>query len=127
MVGRWPSGAPVTLTPDADDPTLAEANDFSYQHGDAEGNRESNVARVHNEFSAKDDSYVRRHTHASYRRWHISAPPERAHYALHEAGSQNRLLRSHASGAPMYGLAPQGPAHNGVARLMQPTHKKDGA
>ncbi len=37
MVGRWPSGAPVTLAPDVDDPGLAQANDFSYFHGDALG------------------------------------------------------------------------------------------
>jgi Dyp-type peroxidase family len=37
MVGRWPSGAPVTLTPDADDPTLATANDFTYFYGDEFG------------------------------------------------------------------------------------------
>ena len=37
MVGRWPSGAPLTLTPDADDPTLGQANDFAYQYGDEFG------------------------------------------------------------------------------------------
>jgi Dyp-type peroxidase family len=37
MVGRWPSGAPLTLAPDADDPTLATANDFTYQFGDEFG------------------------------------------------------------------------------------------
>jgi Dyp-type peroxidase family len=37
MVGRWPSGAPVTLSPDADDPQLATANDFTYQYGDEFG------------------------------------------------------------------------------------------
>jgi Dyp-type peroxidase family len=37
LVGRWPSGAPVTLAPDADDPLLATANDFTYQYGDPFG------------------------------------------------------------------------------------------
>ena len=37
MVGRWPSGAPLTLAPDTDDPTLATANDFTYQYGDEFG------------------------------------------------------------------------------------------
>jgi Dyp-type peroxidase family len=37
MVGRWPSGAPVTLAPDTDDPLLATANDFTYQYSDAFG------------------------------------------------------------------------------------------
>lgn len=37
MVGRWPSGAPLALTPDADDPFLANANDFTYHQFDAAG------------------------------------------------------------------------------------------
>jgi Dyp-type peroxidase family len=37
MVGRWPSGAPLTLTPDADDPFLATANDFTYHQFDRLG------------------------------------------------------------------------------------------
>lgn len=39
MVGRWPSGAPLTLAPDADDPALAEANDFAYFEHDRRGTR----------------------------------------------------------------------------------------
>ena len=39
MVGRWPSGAPLTLAPDADDPTLAEANDFAFHEHDRRGTR----------------------------------------------------------------------------------------
>jgi len=31
LIGRWKSGAPVVLTPDADDPALSESNDFVYQ------------------------------------------------------------------------------------------------
>ncbi len=37
MVGRWPSGAPLTLARDADDPKLADANDFGYHEDDAHG------------------------------------------------------------------------------------------
>ncbi|HEX2134921.1 MAG TPA: hypothetical protein VHG30_03315 [Microvirga sp.] len=37
MVGRWPSGAPLTLAPDADDPKLANADDFAYHRTDARG------------------------------------------------------------------------------------------
>ena len=37
LVGRWPSGAPLTLSPDRDDPDLAEANDFGYHEDDARG------------------------------------------------------------------------------------------
>jgi Dyp-type peroxidase family len=39
MVGRWPSGAPLALAPDADDPSLADANDFAYHELDARGAR----------------------------------------------------------------------------------------
>lgn len=37
MVGRWPSGAPVTLALDGDEPGLANANDFTYQYSDEFG------------------------------------------------------------------------------------------
>lgn len=39
MVGRWPSGAPLTLAPDTDDPALGDANDFAYQDEDRRGIR----------------------------------------------------------------------------------------
>jgi Dyp-type peroxidase family len=39
MVGRWPSGAPLALSPDADDVTLQEANDFAYHEHDVSGTR----------------------------------------------------------------------------------------
>ena len=39
MVGRWPGGAPLVRSPDADDPALADANDFSYHHEDRDGLR----------------------------------------------------------------------------------------
>ena len=35
-VGRWPSGAPLVLAPDADDPALGDRDDFFYA-GDADG------------------------------------------------------------------------------------------
>jgi Dyp-type peroxidase family len=37
MVGRWPGGAPLALSPDRDDPSLADANDFGYHHEDPVG------------------------------------------------------------------------------------------
>lgn len=37
MVGRWPSGAPLALSPDNDNPALAEANTFAYAKKDADG------------------------------------------------------------------------------------------
>ena len=39
MVGRWPSGAPLALAPDADDPSLADANNFAYHSDDPRGAR----------------------------------------------------------------------------------------
>ncbi len=39
MVGRWPSGAPLTLAPSADDPSLANENDFRYESADPAGQR----------------------------------------------------------------------------------------
>jgi Dyp-type peroxidase family len=37
MVGRWPSGAPLVKAPDADNPQLADDNDFGYHRTDPEG------------------------------------------------------------------------------------------
>lgn len=37
MVGRWPSGASLVLSPDADDAALALHNDFDYHHADIDG------------------------------------------------------------------------------------------
>ncbi|HZQ99617.1 MAG TPA: Dyp-type peroxidase [Chloroflexota bacterium] len=37
MVGRWPSGASLVLAPEADDPALAERNDFAYHAEDELG------------------------------------------------------------------------------------------
>jgi Dyp-type peroxidase family len=39
LVGRWRSGAPLTLSPDHDDATLAQDNDFGYHHLDPDGLR----------------------------------------------------------------------------------------
>ena len=50
MVGRWPSGAPLTLSPDVDDASLAGRNDFAYHRDDAFGLRcpiASHVRRAH--------------------------------------------------------------------------------
>jgi Dyp-type peroxidase family len=37
LIGRWPGGAPVALSPDHDDPELAEQNEFVYKAIDPEG------------------------------------------------------------------------------------------
>jgi Dyp-type peroxidase family len=38
MVGRWPSGAPLLMAPEADDERLSDANDFGYHGPDQYGN-----------------------------------------------------------------------------------------
>ena len=37
FVGRWQNGAPLAMSPDADDPTLSAADDFGYRDSDAFG------------------------------------------------------------------------------------------
>ena len=37
MVGRWPNGAPLAISPDRDDPRFANANDFGYGQADPAG------------------------------------------------------------------------------------------
>ena len=37
LMGRWPGGAPLALSPAADDPALASANDFGYAAEDPNG------------------------------------------------------------------------------------------
>jgi Dyp-type peroxidase family len=37
MVGRWPSGAPLSLTPQCDNPALSDADDFHYARIDPQG------------------------------------------------------------------------------------------
>lgn len=39
FVGRWQNGAPLVLSPDADDPALSKADDFGYRDNDAHGFR----------------------------------------------------------------------------------------
>lgn len=39
VVGRWPGGAPLVLSPDRDDPALSDATDFAYHGADPEGLR----------------------------------------------------------------------------------------
>ena len=37
LVGRWPGGAPLTLSPEVDRPEIAEENDFGYAAADSHG------------------------------------------------------------------------------------------
>lgn len=50
MVGRWPSGAPLVLAPEDDNPELSNANDFAYADADPFGYRcpiGAHVRRAH--------------------------------------------------------------------------------
>ena len=38
-MGRWRNGAPLVLTPDRPDPTMAAGNDFGYRNHDPDGLR----------------------------------------------------------------------------------------
>jgi Dyp-type peroxidase family len=37
LVGRWPNGAPMAVSPDVDDPELSDFNDFGYGKDDRDG------------------------------------------------------------------------------------------
>ncbi|MBF2073152.1 MAG: peroxidase [Synechococcales cyanobacterium C42_A2020_086] len=39
MVGRWPSGTSLVQSPDGDDPSVGDKNNFAYHHEDAQGLR----------------------------------------------------------------------------------------
>ncbi|MES9525056.1 Dyp-type peroxidase [Streptomyces capoamus] len=74
MVGRWRSGAPLVLTPDHDDPTLAtdpqRVNDFTYREQDPVGLRcplGSHIRRM-NPRDALADSVVDVKLHRALRR-----------------------------------------------------------
>ncbi|HSC52731.1 MAG TPA: Dyp-type peroxidase [Phnomibacter sp.] len=58
MVGRWPSGAPVTKFPDADPGSVSDDNDFGYQEHDADGTKcplGSHLRRCNPRDSFEDD------------------------------------------------------------------------
>jgi len=59
--GRWPSGAPLALAPDFDDPKLQDANEFSYAKDDPYG------------FRTPLGSHIRR---GNPRDWNLSPKPE---------------------------------------------------
>ena len=83
MVGRWPGGASLTLSPDHDDPALATDNDFGYHHTDAEGLAcpvASHVRRVNPRDSldpdpGSEDSIKLNRRHRILRRGRAYGPP----------------------------------------------------
>jgi Dyp-type peroxidase family len=84
MVGRWPSGAPLALTPDADRPEWAHRDDFLYAESDPNG------------LSCPFGSHIRR-THP---RDHIrSAGPAQS---LHMSARHRILRRGKVYGPPLF-------------------------
>jgi Dyp-type peroxidase family len=84
MVGRWPSGAPLTTSPDADRPDLAEDNDFGYGRDDLAGTR------------CPVGAHVRRTNPRD------SLPPKPGTPASVDVGKRHRLIRrGRAFGPPI--------------------------
>ena len=83
FVGRWPSGAPLVLAPTADEPALAEENDFRYHRSDARGARcpvASHIRRSNPRDSldpdpGSDDSLALNRRHRLLRRGREYGPP----------------------------------------------------
>jgi deferrochelatase/peroxidase EfeB len=76
MVGRWPGGAPLVESPDADDPALCDHNDFLYHRaGDAQG------------FKCPIGSHIRRANPRD------ALEPEPGSERSIEVGKRHRLLR----------------------------------
>jgi Dyp-type peroxidase family len=100
MVGRWPSGAPLTLAPDADDPNLAEANDFTYHFGDELGLScpiGAHVRRSHPRDSLDPDPGTERSValdrrHRLLRRGREYGPPVDDHFSPPPANDPDRGL-----------------------------------
>lgn len=83
LVGRWPSGAPLVLSPEADDDRLADRNDFAY------------AARDPDALLCPAGSHVRR---ANPRDWTLSSTPE---HALVVANRHRLIRRGRPYGAPV--------------------------
>jgi Dyp-type peroxidase family len=100
MVGRWPSGAPLTLAPDADDPALAEANDFAYHEHDRRGARcpigshirRSNPRDSLDPHPGTDRSFAINRRHRILRRGREYGPPLVLEQALAADDSADRGL-----------------------------------
>jgi Dyp-type peroxidase family len=90
MVGRWPSGAPLVVVPDADNPARAEANDFAYHDQDRRGVRcpvGSHIRRANPRDSldprpGTEDSFAVNRRHRLLRRGREYGPPMSLEQAL---------------------------------------------
>lgn len=81
--GRWPSGAPLALTPDLDDPKLQDANDFAYAKGDPYG------------YHTPLGSHIRR---GNPRDWNLSPKPE---HSVAIANGHRIIRRGRPYGPPV--------------------------
>ena len=94
MVGRWPGGAPLAVSPDHDDPALSSANDFGYHREDAEGLRcpvGAHVRRTNPRDSldpnpGSEDSLKLNRRHRILRRGRAYGPPISVEDALRSDG-----------------------------------------
>lgn len=82
MIGRWPGGAPLTTSPDDDDPDQAFFNDFTYMQEDAHGVRcpySSHIRRANPRDSfvggVSDASFVTANQHRILRRGSVYGQP----------------------------------------------------
>ncbi len=102
MVGRWPSGAPLTRTPQRDDPSLAEDNDFGYAATDEHG------------YGCPIGAHVRRTNPRD------SLPPKPGTTTSVDVGKRHRLLRRGRPYGPGIGVdeaVAQGPDDEDVRGL----------
>jgi Dyp-type peroxidase family len=102
MVGRWPSGAPLVLTPEHDDPSLADVADFGYHALDADGLR------------CPIGAHVRRSNPRD------SLDPDPGSQGSIDVGKRHRLLRrGREFGPPVSPEQLAGRIDDGVARGLQ--------
>lgn len=83
MVGRWPSGVPLVLAPDRDQPGIPYLDDFRYHANDADGNRcplGAHIRRTHPRDSLEpepgsEESLAFSNRHRLLRRGRAYGPP----------------------------------------------------
>jgi Dyp-type peroxidase family len=98
MVGRWPSGAPLTMSPDVDRPEIATDNDFGYHAEDSDG------------FRCPVGAHVRRTNPRD------SLPPKPGTSTSVDVGKRHRLIRR---GRPF------GPPVTAEESILEPEHLVD--
>jgi deferrochelatase/peroxidase EfeB len=98
MVGRWPDGAPLAVSPVVDDPALSDANDFGYHALDEHGLNcpaGAHVRRANPRDSLDPDpgtvrSYELNKRHRLLRRGRAYGPPVSLEAALGERDEAER-------------------------------------